>query len=93
MGYFSLQIETTVNGSNPPKRTDANWQNSSEWILSKWEYFQFSDFRICSMGCGLNISCCNTLLKYDVTRRDHVSVVMDAGPRIVNFIRDGTVFA
>ena len=25
--------------------------------------------------------------------RDHVSVVMDAGSRIVNFIRDGTVFA
>ena len=38
----------------------------------------------------------NTLLKSDVTRRDHVSVVMDpmnAGSRIVNFIRDGTVFA
>ena len=38
-----------------------------------------------------------TLLKSDVTRRDHVSVVMDAGSRIVNFIvnfiRDGTVFA
>ena len=43
---------------------------------------------------------CYTLLKSDVTRRDHVSVVMDpmnAGSRIVkfivNFIRDGTVFA
>ena len=43
---------------------------------------------------------CNTLLKSDVTRRDHVSVVMDpmnVGSRIVNFIvnfiRDGTVFA
>ena len=35
----------------------------------------------------------NTLLKSDVTRRDHVSVAMDAGSRIVNFIRDGTVFA
>ena len=39
----------------------------------------------------------NTLLKSDVTRRDHVSVVMDpmnAGWRIDNFIRDGTaVFA
>ena len=42
----------------------------------------------------------NTLLKSDVTRRDHVSVVMDPmnlGSRIVNFIvnfiRDGTVFA
>ena len=39
----------------------------------------------------------NTLLKSDVTHRDHVSVVMDAGSRIVNFIvnfiRDGTVFA
>ena len=43
----------------------------------------------------------NTLLKSDVTNRDHVSVVMDpmnAGSRIlvnfiVNFIRDGTVFA
>ena len=38
-----------------------------------------------------------TLLKSDVTRRDHVSVVMDAGSLIVNiivnFIRDGTVFA
>ena len=38
-----------------------------------------------------------TLLKSDVTRRDHVSVVMDADSRIVNFIvnfiRDGTVFA
>ena len=33
------------------------------------------------------------MLKSDVTRRDHVSVVMDAGSRIVNFIRDGTVFA
>ena len=35
--------------------------------------------------------------KSDVTRHDHVSVVMDAGSRIVNFtvnfIRDGTVFA
>ena len=30
-------------------------------------------------------------MKSDVTRRDHVSVVMDAGSRIVNFIRDGTV--
>ena len=27
------------------------------------------------------------MLKSDVTRRDHVSVVMDAGSRIVNFIR------
>ena len=39
----------------------------------------------------------NTLLKSDVTRRDHMSVVMDAGSRIVNFIVnficDGTVFA
>ena len=42
----------------------------------------------------------NTLLKSYVTRRDHVSVVMDpmnAGSRIVNFIvnfiRAGTVFA
>ena len=38
----------------------------------------------------------NTLLKSDVTRRDHVSVVMapmNVGSRIVNFIRDGTVFA
>ena len=35
----------------------------------------------------------NTLLKSDVTCNDHVSVVMDAGSRIVNFIRDGTVFA
>ena len=38
----------------------------------------------------------NTLLKSEVTRRDHVSVVMDpmnAGSRIVNFIHDGTVFA
>ena len=39
----------------------------------------------------------DTLLKLDITRRDHVSVVMDAGSRIVNFIvnfiRDGTVFA
>ena len=40
------------------------------------------------------------LLKSDVTRRDHVSVVMDpmnVGSRIinfiVNFIHDGTVFA
>ena len=35
-------------------------------------------------------------VKSDVTRRDHVSVVMDpmnAGSHIVNFIRDGTVFA
>ena len=30
-------------------------------------------------------SCANTLLKSDVTRRDHVSVVMDAGSRIVKF--------
>ena len=35
----------------------------------------------------------NALLKSDVTRCDHMSVVMDAGSRIVNFIRDGTVFA
>ena len=39
----------------------------------------------------------NALLKSDVTRRDYVSVVMDAGSRIVNFIvnfiHDGTVFA
>ena len=39
----------------------------------------------------------NALLKSDVTRHDHVSVVMDAGSRIVNFIvnfiRGGTVFA
>ena len=41
-----------------------------------------------------------TLFKPDVTRRDHVSVVVDprnVGSRffnfIVNFIRDGTVFA
>ena len=48
-------------------------------------------------GCGK----CNqasfyllyTLLKSDVIRLDHVSVVMDAGSRIVNFICDGTVFA
>ena len=37
----------------------------------------------------------NALLKSDVTRRDHVSVVMDAGSRIVNFIvnfiRDGSL--
>ena len=32
------------------------------------------------------------LLEYDVTRRDTLSVVMDAGSRIVNFIRDGTAF-
>ena len=32
--------------------------------------------------------CIYTLLKSDVTRRDHVSVVMDAGSRIVNFICD-----
>ena len=37
--------------------------------------------------------CMSTLLKSDVTRRDHVSVVMDAGSVIVNFIRDVTVFA
>ena len=30
-----------------------------------------------------------TLLEYDVTRRDPLSVVMDAGSRIVHFIRDG----
>ena len=37
-----------------------------------------------------------TLLKSDVTHRDHVSVVMDpmnVGSRLVNFIGDGTVFA
>ena len=34
----------------------------------------------------------HTLLEYDVTRRDPLSVVMDAGSRIVNFIRDGTAF-
>ena len=33
------------------------------------------------------------LLEYDVTRRDPLTVVMDAGSRIVNFIRDSTVFA
>ena len=31
----------------------------------------------------------NKLLEYDITRRDPLSVVMDAGSRIVNFIRDG----
>ena len=35
----------------------------------------------------------NTLLEYDVIRHAPLSVVMDAGSRIVNFIRDGTVFA
>ena len=36
----------------------------------------------------------NTLLEYDVTHRDPLSVVMDAGSRllVVNFIRDGTAF-
>ena len=34
----------------------------------------------------------NTLLKYDVTRRDPLSVVMGDGSRIVKFIRDGTAF-
>ena len=34
----------------------------------------------------------NALLKSDVTRRDHVSVVMDAGSHIVNFIRDGKLW-
>ena len=37
----------------------------------------------------------NMLLKSDVTRRDHVSVVMDVGSRfvnfVVNFIRDGSL--
>ena len=49
---------------------------------------------------SVRIMMSNTLLKSDVTCRDHVSVVMDpmnAGSRIVNFIvnfiRDGTVFA
>ena len=41
--------------------------------------------------------CHNTLLEYDVVRHASLSVVMDAGSRIVNFIvnfiRDGTVFA
>ena len=54
-----------------------------------------------SMHVPLNFAeialCGYALLKSDVTRRDHVSVVMDAGSRIVNFIvnfiRDGTVFA
>ena len=35
----------------------------------------------------------NTLFKSDITCHDHVSVAMDAGSHIVNFIRDGTVFA
>ena len=34
----------------------------------------------------------NTLLKSDVTRRDHVDP-RNVGSRFVNFIRDGTVFA
>ena len=29
----------------------------------------------------------------EIRRHDHVSIVMDAGSRIVNFIHDGTVFA
>ena len=33
-----------------------------------------------------------TLLEYDVIRHAPLSVVMDAGSRIVNFIRDGTAF-
>ena len=44
-------------------------------------------------GTGVHISNRYTLLKSDVTRHDHVSVAMDAGSRIVNFIRDSTVFA
>ena len=50
--------------------------------------------------CYETLHLLNTLLKSYVTRRDHVSVVMDpmnAGSRIVNFIvnfiRDGKVFA
>ena len=39
----------------------------------------------------------NTLFEYDVIRHAPLSVVMDAGSRIVNFIvnfiRNGTVFA
>ena len=51
---------------------------------------------VCSVSCRFRLVN-DTLLKSDVTRRDHVSVVMDAGSCIVNiivnFIRDGTVFA
>ena len=61
--------------------------------------FKAHNCAVCT--CTLKLSVINVimnaLLKSDVTRRDHVSVVMDAGSRIVNFIvnfiRDGTVFA
>ena len=33
-----------------------------------------------------------TLLEYDITRRDPLSVVMDAGSCIVKFIHDGAAF-
>ena len=49
-----------------------------------------------SLSYNVNI-CHNTLLEYDVIRHAPLSVVMDAGSRIVNFIVnlicDGTVFA
>ena len=64
-----------------------------DFCLAFFVFFQISFI------CALSIRdvFLYALLKSDVTRSDHVSVVMDAGSRIVsfivNFIRNGTVFA
>ena len=53
---------------------------------------RFSDGRKSCFVCNY----ANTLLKSDVTRRDHVVRChrsQECGSRFVNFIRDGTVFA
>ena len=78
----------------------------SSWCWRHWDWFQASGWPQEKQKVVQGIaerqltSSLYTLLKSDVTRRDHVSVVMDpmnAGSRIVNFIvnfiRDGTVFA
>ena len=72
------------------------WMN--EWIQIINKYNKFVNLLINHLKIKLiNLLIhFNTLLKSDVPRRDHVSVVMDpmnVGSRIVNFIRDGTVFA
>ena len=70
--------------------------------ISYFSSFNFKILHISENGHWfLHALCLNyTLLKSDVIRRDHVSIVMDpmnAGSRIVNFIvnfiRDGTNFA
>ena len=70
------------------------------WVQKGWAEGVSTQFEIWNWPSAMFASTVKlpyTLLNSDVTRRDHMSVVMDAGSRIVNFIvnfnRDGTVFA